>query len=345
MEIFFASFLAMQGRFERARVLIASSRATRQDIGVGAFETAFELYGSAAVEALAEDLNAAERDIRAAVEHSSEIADRWFYVIASIDLARTVCDQGRPDESLRILDESERHPWFPDLEIVIKRPSTRALALARLGRLEEAESLAREAVAHADGKEFLGFHADALVDLAEVLRLSGRHRGGRNRARRGRSPSTSARATSSPLREPGPCSTRFGEPGERRLRTAATSASDARSVATWTLRLEAPSARPFWSALRTSLLPSSFRLSCFDSLEACSSGPTATWHGTNRPQTRPFRGAGASVSARRRHGVPYPRAARGGRRGPPASDRRSSAASAPGLAPPQRERGRPERPA
>jgi DNA-binding SARP family transcriptional activator/tetratricopeptide (TPR) repeat protein len=174
VEIFLASFLALQSRFERARMLIASSRATRQDIGLGTLETAFELYGSAAVEALAGDLKAAERAIRAAVEHAAEIADSWFYVIASIDLARTVCDQGRPDESLRILDESERHPWFPDLEIVIKRPSTRALALARLGRLEEAEVHAREAVGYADGTGFLGWHADALVVLGEVLRLAGR---------------------------------------------------------------------------------------------------------------------------------------------------------------------------
>ena len=54
------------------------------------------------------------------------------------------------------------------------RPATRALALARLGRLEEAETLAREAVGYAEGTQFLGYHAEALLVLAEVLRLVGR---------------------------------------------------------------------------------------------------------------------------------------------------------------------------
>ena len=57
---------------------------------------------------------------------------------------------------------------------MVKRPAARALALARLGRLEEAETFAREAVGYAEGTEFLDYHADALLVLAEVLRLAGR---------------------------------------------------------------------------------------------------------------------------------------------------------------------------
>jgi tetratricopeptide (TPR) repeat protein len=85
-----------------------------------------------------------------------------------------VCERGNPAECLRILDDAERRSSPPDLEIVIKRPAARALALAQLGRLEEAEPLAREAVGHARGTHFVGFHADALLVLADVLRLAGR---------------------------------------------------------------------------------------------------------------------------------------------------------------------------
>ena len=46
--------------------------------------------------------------------------------------------------------------------------------LARRGRFEEAEKLAREGVAVAADSEFVGLHADVLLDLAEVLRLAGR---------------------------------------------------------------------------------------------------------------------------------------------------------------------------
>ncbi len=141
---------------------------------------------SGRVETLAGDLEAAERATRAAAEHSAEIADNWGTTCwPSIDLGRALCDQGRPVECLRILDESERHPTPPDWEIVVKRPAARALALARLGRLEEAETFAREAVGHADGRQFLDYHADALLVLAEVLRPHEQtRRGGGPRSRK-----------------------------------------------------------------------------------------------------------------------------------------------------------------
>jgi tetratricopeptide (TPR) repeat protein len=45
---------------------------------------------------------------------------------------------------------------------------------ARAGAFEEAEALAREAVAIAERIDFLSTQGDALLDLAEVLRLAGR---------------------------------------------------------------------------------------------------------------------------------------------------------------------------
>jgi tetratricopeptide (TPR) repeat protein len=50
----------------------------------------------------------------------------------------------------------------------------RAKVMARGGEFEEAERLAREAVAIASGTDFLDGHADALASLGEVLRLAGR---------------------------------------------------------------------------------------------------------------------------------------------------------------------------
>jgi tetratricopeptide (TPR) repeat protein len=133
---------------------------------------AASLHGRA--ETLAGDPEAAERAARVAMEHSVEIGDDWFFVSASIVAARAVCEQGDPAECLRILDESERHPSPSEWEIVVKRPAVRALCLAQLGRLDEAEGFAREAVGYAEGTEYLGFHADALFALAQVLRLAGR---------------------------------------------------------------------------------------------------------------------------------------------------------------------------
>jgi Flp pilus assembly protein TadD len=46
--------------------------------------------------------------------------------------------------------------------------------LARRGSIQEAERLAREAVRLVEQTDWLQGHADALMDLAEVLRLAGR---------------------------------------------------------------------------------------------------------------------------------------------------------------------------
>jgi DNA-binding SARP family transcriptional activator/class 3 adenylate cyclase len=169
-----APLVAMLGRLEEARALITSSRANVEEYRMGGpFQSALEL-ASARVETLAGDRDATEAATRAAAEHSAEVADSWYHVVALIDLARAACDRDQPEECLRILDESERFPCPPDVEMIVKRPATRALALARLGRLEEAEALAREAVSNAAGREYLNYEADAVMVLAEVLRVAGR---------------------------------------------------------------------------------------------------------------------------------------------------------------------------
>jgi hypothetical protein len=49
----------------------------------------------------------------------------------------------------------------------------RGKVLARRGELQEGERLVREAVALAEETDMLNSHADALIDLAEVLALAG----------------------------------------------------------------------------------------------------------------------------------------------------------------------------
>ena len=50
----------------------------------------------------------------------------------------------------------------------------RAKVLAHRGELDEAERIAREAVAIASATDFLPLHADTLAGLAEVLRTAGK---------------------------------------------------------------------------------------------------------------------------------------------------------------------------
>jgi class 3 adenylate cyclase/tetratricopeptide (TPR) repeat protein len=166
---FLSCFVSMQGSFEDGRALSARSRASIKELGMAPFNV---LHGRA--ETIAGDFAAAERAAQAAVELAVANADNWLYVLASIDLARALCDQDRAVECIRVLDEIAQRGAPPDWEIVARPPAVRALALARLGQPDEAETLARQALRVADPAYFLSFRADTLLILAEVLRVADR---------------------------------------------------------------------------------------------------------------------------------------------------------------------------
>jgi tetratricopeptide (TPR) repeat protein len=50
----------------------------------------------------------------------------------------------------------------------------KATILARRGELDEAERLARDAATRSEQTDFLNWHGDVLLDLAEVLRAAGK---------------------------------------------------------------------------------------------------------------------------------------------------------------------------
>jgi tetratricopeptide (TPR) repeat protein len=168
-----AGFLAMSGRFEEARTHIAQSCERLYELGLKWQVGIQELLGGY-VELLAEDPAAAERHMRTAKDSFVEIGDRWFLSTVDADLPRPVYQQGRYDEARSLVAAIDEVPAPADSEWQIKRRGIRARLLAREGEIENAERLAREAVATAAATELLWFHADALIDLAEVLKLAGR---------------------------------------------------------------------------------------------------------------------------------------------------------------------------
>jgi tetratricopeptide (TPR) repeat protein len=90
-------------------------------------------------------------------------------------LARVVLLRGRGDEAEELTRTCERLAAPNQLDAQMKWRSIRAIALARRGDEEDAESLARRAVSLADETDQLDSRAEARVDLAEVLRQVGRH--------------------------------------------------------------------------------------------------------------------------------------------------------------------------
>ena len=164
---------AMSGHFSDARKHIEESRALARDLGL-TWQAAVQELLSGYVELLAGDPVAAERDMRTAEQAFREIGEGWFLSTVAVDLPRAVYEQGRYDDAFALLKAIDETPAPTDREWQIKRTGVPARLLARRGLFEEAERLAGEGVALAADSEFLGLHADVLLDLAEVLRLADR---------------------------------------------------------------------------------------------------------------------------------------------------------------------------
>jgi tetratricopeptide (TPR) repeat protein len=92
------------------------------------------------------------------------------------NLAEALLGLGRNDEAEQWLERGRKtdpseERWPPQ---IILWHRLRGKLLARRGEFEEGERLAREAVALAEKTDMLNVHADALLDLAYVLALTGK---------------------------------------------------------------------------------------------------------------------------------------------------------------------------
>jgi len=171
---FVALLEAMDGRFDEARRHLLDSRALARDLGL-IWQAGVQELLSAYVELLAGNPVAAERDIVEAENVFRSIGEGWFLSTAVVDLPRAVYEQGRYEDAHALLAAIDEHPAPTDREWQVKRTGVPARLLARSGRFDEAEALARQGVALAADSEFVVLHADVLLDLAEVLSLAGRH--------------------------------------------------------------------------------------------------------------------------------------------------------------------------
>jgi hypothetical protein len=168
-----AGLKAMEGDFDEARALIERHRALLQDLGLSVTAAhASETYGI--VEMLADDPAGAERELRRGYETLDRLGAEMNVSPLAALLAQALYAQERDEEALRFSELSEQAAQPDDLFAHVQWRAARAKALARMTNAEGAEALAREAVALAERTDFLIVHGDALMDLAEVLRLTDR---------------------------------------------------------------------------------------------------------------------------------------------------------------------------
>jgi class 3 adenylate cyclase/tetratricopeptide (TPR) repeat protein len=163
---------ALRGHFDTARELITDHAAVQESRG-NTFVAIFARGNLGMVDMLAGDPAAAEEHLRRAYDALKEAGETGFLSTMVTTLAASVCAQGRFEEAEHYTQIGEKASASDDYVSQIGWRAARAKAIAGQGRLD-AEWLAREAVALAHDTDDINLSGDALMALAEVLRLAER---------------------------------------------------------------------------------------------------------------------------------------------------------------------------
>ncbi len=163
---------AMTGKLDLARQLVAMSNATYANLGL-TLNSAMS-QSEAIVELLAGNPAAAEESLRKGYRALEEMGERAFLSTTAALLARSILEQGRDEEAEEFTNVSARLAARGDLLTQILWRSIQARVLSRRGQMQKAEAFARAAVALTLATDFINYKADALLDLAQVLKASQR---------------------------------------------------------------------------------------------------------------------------------------------------------------------------
>jgi len=164
--------LAMLGRFDEAQRLLSEAADRTAELGVARFGAwlALRRFEVAMLEGDSARAEEAAREMCETLEATGELGN---FMWSCCNLAHSLLGLGRDDEAEQWLERArEAAPSDERLPQMLSR-QVRGKVLARRGGFREGERLAREAVALAEETDMLNAHADALLDLAEVLALAG----------------------------------------------------------------------------------------------------------------------------------------------------------------------------
>jgi class 3 adenylate cyclase/tetratricopeptide (TPR) repeat protein len=168
-----AYLYAMEGDSTRARQCHERALAVLEDVGkrVLAAAAAVESWG---VEMLAGEPAAAEARLRRDYEILERMGEKLYLPTVAALLGQAIYSQGRYEEARALAEVARVQAPKDDVDAQALWRSLLAKVLACEERSVEAEELAREAVATLEASDAIVMQADALADLAEVLRLGGR---------------------------------------------------------------------------------------------------------------------------------------------------------------------------
>jgi tetratricopeptide (TPR) repeat protein len=163
---------AMEGRFDEARELYQRRYDAMADAGPSLSAAGASLETSR-VEMLAGEPAAAERELRRDLVLLESVDERYTRSTVAGLLGHALYALGRFDEAAKYVAVAETLAGEDDLFTQVTWRTARAKLLAHGGARETAVALAREAVAMAGTGSYIEQQAEALMDLAEVLRTIG----------------------------------------------------------------------------------------------------------------------------------------------------------------------------
>jgi class 3 adenylate cyclase/tetratricopeptide (TPR) repeat protein len=171
-----AQLEAWSGRFDIARALIGDARLLADELGGSLLVDLRVRPHAGEVELVAGDGPAAVRELRAACEAFQRVEELGYLASIAPHLGDALLASGADDEAADAMERwrADRLTVPEDADAQVGWRRVRAKALARRGEVEEAERLARDAVAAVSGTDCLPLHASALADLGEVLGLAGK---------------------------------------------------------------------------------------------------------------------------------------------------------------------------
>ncbi|MGZ4202048.1 MAG: AAA family ATPase [Thermoleophilaceae bacterium] len=169
-----AGALAMHGRFDEARSILAEARAELAERGGGVLLANITAFESVRVELLAGDPAAAYEFAAAGFSLIEKLGSEGFLSEAAGNLAEALYALDRLDEADVWAGRAAElgSPSDPTAEMLWRQ--VRAKVLARRAEHAEAERLALEAVAIAETTDVLDGQGEAYADLGEVLLLEGK---------------------------------------------------------------------------------------------------------------------------------------------------------------------------
>jgi ATP/maltotriose-dependent transcriptional regulator MalT len=163
----------MEGRFDDARALLVEMRVRYEELGQSV-RTILQRWYSAYVETRAGNPQGAEEVLRESCELLEEMGDRGWLSTYAANLGHVLCSVGSYDDAEKWGVKSRELGGSDDIVTQMLWRQVLARVHAHRGESEEAERLAREAVAYGEQTDMLVNRGAAHLDLAEALDPGGR---------------------------------------------------------------------------------------------------------------------------------------------------------------------------